>query len=521
MKRVRYPHKKEWHVHAGYTPNKKNIAVPALATEADNNTITESLKNEVILVIGAGNGAKYFIREVENQSVKVKCQIVGLIDDDPALVGHYRYDVPVLGNTNELAAIIDEYHVTRLILAIPSLTSKELDQLLQKIPKTVHLATIPSLEALLTGQSITTLHHIPISTKKLLHREEIILDESDTHDFLKEKVILVTGAGGSIGSEICRNLLRHQPNKLILVGHGENSIYTIYHELLKLKDEQQNTKIIPVIADIQDGFRIMDVMNQYKPAIVYHAGAHKHVPMMEVNPYEAVKNNVYGTKNVAEAALHSNVEKFIMISTDKAVNPTNTMGSTKRIAEMLVTNLNGVGKTKFSVVRFGNVLGSRGSVVPLFQKQIETGGPVTVTDFEMTRYFMTIPEASRLVIQAGTIAKGGEIYVLDMGKAVKIYDLAKRMIEELGYTVDEIKIVESGIRPGEKLYEELLVSKEYVEKQVYEKIFIGRVSGFTTNEIEKFLSQLPPFDEVRLKQELIQFAKDSLKVEGGISIHEV
>ncbi|EAC2688492.1 polysaccharide biosynthesis protein, partial [Listeria monocytogenes] len=294
--------------------------------------------------------------------------------------------------------------------------------------------------------------------------------------------ILVTGAGGSIGSEICRQVIQFNPKKLVLLGHGENSIYLIDREL-KINFKDNITEIVPVIADIQDREKMFEIMNEVKPDIVYHAAAHKHVPLMEYNPKEAVKNNIYGTKNTAEAAKAAKVKNFVMVSTDKANNPPNVMGATKRISEMIVTGLNEKGCTKFSAVRFGNVLGSRGSVIPVFREQIAKGGPITVTDFRMTRYFMTIPEASRLVIQSGALAKGGEIFILDMGEPVKIVDLAKNMIRLSGYSEEEIEIIETGIRPGEKLYEELLLDKERNDEAVFEKIFVGNIKGYSLEEV--------------------------------------
>ena len=303
--------------------------------------------------------------------------------------------------------------------------------------------------------------------------------------------------------------MKFNPKQLLLLGHGENSIYQIHQEMLNTHRHGQ-TIFVPIIADVQDRQLIFEIMETYQPDIVYHAAAHKHVPLMEYNPREAVKNNVYGTKNVAEAAKANNVKNFVMISTDKANNPTSVMGSTKRMAEMIVTSLNEAGKTKFSAVRFGNVLGSRGSVIPLFRKQIAKGGPITVTDFRMTRYFMTIPEASRLVIQSGALAKGGEIFILYMSEPVKIVDLAKNMIRLSGLTEDDIEIVESGIRPGEKLYEELLLDKERNDEEVFEKIFVGNIQGFSMDEVMSFVADLPDKDDELAKQ-VLAFANESNK----------
>ncbi len=343
----------------------------------------------------------------------------------------------------------------------------------------------------------------------LLGRDEVQLDIDAIKDQITGKTILVTGAGGSIGSEICRQVIRFNPRRLLLLGHGENSIYLIDRELRNNYSECV-TEIVPIIADIQDRKKIFAIMEDYQPEIVYHAAAHKHVPLMEYNPREAVKNNVYGTKNVAEAAKAAKVKNFVMVSTDKANNPPNVMGATKRIAEMIVTGLNEAGCTKFSAVRFGNVLGSRGSVIPVFREQIANGGPITITDFRMTRYFMTIPEASRLVIQSGALAKGGEIFILDMSEPVKIIDLAKNMIRLSGYSEDEIEIIETGIRPGEKLYEELLLDKERNDEAVFEKIFVGNITGYSIAEVMEFIEQLSD-DDKQLAKDVVAFANASNK----------
>ena len=368
----------------------------------------------------------------------------------------------------------------------------------------VKVNAMPNYEQVITGKlSVSKLQEIDIAD--LLGRKEVKLDQQSLKSNIKCKTVLVTGAGGSIGSELCRQIAQFCPARLLLLGHGENSIYLIHKELSsRYKDD---IELIPIIADIQDRERIFHIMETYRPDRVYHAAAHKHVPLMEYNPTEAVKNNIYGTRNVAEAAKAAGVAKFVMISTDKAVNPPNVMGATKRVAEMVVTSLNEEGKTLFSAVRFGNVLGSRGSVVPLFKEQIAKGGPITVTDFRMTRYFMTIPEASRLVIQAGALMQGGEVFVLDMGEPVKILDLAKKMITLSGHTEEEIQIQEAGIRPGEKLYEELLSAKEKVNDQVYEKIFVGNVQSLPKTEVDSYVDSLLTLGANDLKDSLVKFAQ--------------
>lgn len=389
-------------------------------------------------------------------------------------------------------------------IAIPSLSRKKLREIFDRLENyKVKVNTMPSVEEVVAGKiSISKLKTIDVVD--LLGREEVELDVESIKDQITNKVILVTGAGGSIGSEICRQVIKYEPKTLLLVGHGENSIYLITRELQN-SHADKITNIIPIIADVQDREKIFEIMNRFTPDIVYHAAAHKHVPMMEFNPREAVKNNIYGTKNVAEAAKANEVEHFVMVSTDKANNPPNVMGATKRIAEMIVTGLNEEGKTMFSAVRFGNVLGSRGSVIPVFREQIANGGPVTVTDFRMTRYFMTIPEASRLVIQSGALAKGGEIFVLDMSEPVRIVDLAKNMIRLSGYSEDEIEVVETGARPGEKLYEELLLDNERSEEQVHDKIFVGNINGNSLRNVLDFVSQLSE-DDKQLAKQVVNFA---------------
>lgn len=465
-------------------------------------------KAKKTLIIGAGEAGRILLSSLSTSTTS-DIRVVGFIDDALDKQKMYLGGVKVLGNTKQIPALVEEHGIEMLTVAIPSLKKEQLQRMLDVItPLGVPVTAMPALEEVASG-NITLSRLKPIDVVDLLGREEVQLDVGQIKDQLTNKVILVTGAGGSIGSEICRQLMRFNPKQLLLVGHGENSIYLIHRELTG-KYGNKLTEIVPIIADIQDKERIVSIMKQYKPDTVYHAAAHKHVPLMEYNPEEAVKNNVFGTKNVAEAAKEQNVGSFVMISTDKAVNPPNVMGATKRIAEMIVTGMNEEGKTKFCAVRFGNVLGSRGSVIPVFEEQIRQGGPVTITDFRMTRYFMTIPEASRLVIQAGALARGGEIFILDMGEPVRIYDLAKNMIQLCGYQEGEIEIVETGIRPGEKLYEELLVSKEKNSEQVFDKIFIGSVHGFAIEEVMNFVEHLPK-DCEKMSQELVKFANDSSK----------
>lgn len=460
-----------------------------------------------ILIIGAGEGGQLLYQSFLGSQIVNNIEVVGFVDDDCNKWGTYLLGKKVLGNTREINQLIQTFRINMVTIAIPSLPKKKIQQLVQSIEnKNIKVNMVPSFEEVATGKiNVSQLKEVDVID--LLGREEVSLDlESISHQ-LEGQTILVTGAGGSIGSEICRQVLAFEPAKLILLGHGENSIYSIHRELTTL-DPQRKVEILPIIADIQDRERIFYLMEKYHPTIVYHAAAHKHVSLMEYNPTEAIKNNINGTKNVAEAAKKNHVKNFVMISSDKANRPPNVMGATKRIAEMLITSLNQSGETKFSAVRFGNVLGSRGSVIPLFKEQILRGGPIIVTDFRMTRYFMTIPEASRLVIQSGALAKGGEIFVLDMDKPIKIVDLAKNMIHLSGYTEEDIEIVETGIRPGEKLYEELLLEKEKKETQIFEKIFVGDIKGFSLKEVTQLIEQLPE-DESEAAKKVIAFANAS------------
>ncbi|MCA6744982.1 polysaccharide biosynthesis protein [Enterococcus lactis] len=468
---------------------------------------TDSAKNT--LIVGAGEGGRILYNSFLGSKTAQDIHVVGFVDDDPNKRNTYLSGKKVLGSLKDIPELIEKYDIQMVTIAIPSLSRKKLRRIFELVESAhVKVNTMPSMEELASGKiSVSKLKNIDVVD--LLGRDEVELDIESIKDQITNKVILVTGAGGSIGSEICRQIIQFDPAKLLLLGHGENSIYLIDREL-RTHHQKCPTEIVPIIADIQDRKKINEIMEQYHPDIVYHAAAHKHVPLMEYNPKEAVKNNIFGTKNVAEAAKAAKVKNFVMVSTDKANNPPNVMGSTKRIAEMIVTGLNEEGCTKFSAVRFGNVLGSRGSVIPVFREQIAQGGSVTVTDFRMTRYFMTIPEASRLVIQSGALAKGGEIFILDMSEPVKIVDLAKNMIRLSGYSEDEIEIIETGIRPGEKLYEELLLDKERNDEAVYEKIFVGNIKGYSMQTVMEFVKSLPQDDE-QLAKEIVTFANASNK----------
>ncbi|WP_339226786.1 nucleoside-diphosphate sugar epimerase/dehydratase [Oceanobacillus sp. FSL K6-2867] len=463
------------------------------------------IKNETeqkkTLIVGAGAAGAMIARQLKNEH-NSELKPIAFVDDDMSKQKMQVYDLPVEGTTRDIAAVVENLQIEHIVIAIPSLRNGELEKIVAECNKAnVKVQMIPKIEDLMTGK-ISVSHLKNVEVEDLLGREPVKLDIGAISEYVTGSTVMVTGAGGSIGSEICRQLMRFSPKKILLVGHGEFSIYSIDMEL-KNKYHDTETEIIPIIGDVQDRERMFNIVEEHQPRIIYHAAAHKHVPLMEYNPHEAVKNNVIGTKNVAEAADTFGVQTFVMVSTDKAVNPTNVMGATKRVAEMVVQHMAQQSKTKFVAVRFGNVLGSRGSVIPLFKKQIEKGGPVTVTDPEMTRYFMTIPEASRLVIQAGTLAKGGEIFVLDMGEPVKIVDLAKNLIKLSGYTAEEIPIEFSGIRPGEKMYEELLGEDEVHPGEVYEKIYVGRTVEVDTEMVLNLIKQFDSYEQSRLKDELM------------------
>ncbi len=457
------------------------------------------------LIIGAGSAGTMVVRQLLGNQESGLLP-VAFVDDD---YRKHRLDIlgiPVIGGVSQIEHFVVKWDIEHIIIAIPSLRKKELNTIFQECAKTsAKTQILPMLEDLVTGK-ISVNQFRDVQVEDLLGREPVQLDIDSISEYVKGQVVLVTGAGGSIGSEICRQVAKFQPKTLVLLGHGENSIYSIEMELRDLLGDA-DIELVTEIADIQDAKKMMRVMQAYRPHVVYHAAAHKHVPLMERSPEEAVKNNVIGTWNVAKAASWNGVQTFVMISTDKAVNPTSVMGATKRLAEMMIQHMGeSGGGTKFVTVRFGNVLGSRGSVIPRFKRQIERGGPVTVTHPDMVRYFMTIPEASRLVIQAGALAKGGEIFVLDMGEPVKIVDLAKNLIKMSGNSVEDIGLSFTGVRPGEKLFEELLNVDEVHELQVYPKIYIGKKSELSIDEIEEMISTYMKLDKTVLKEKLLDMA---------------
>lgn len=454
------------------------------------------------LIIGAGDAGATIAREIERYHKRSR-KVIGFIDDDEAKFNRLMGGVRILGNRHDIPSIVKENKVKEIIIAMPSVTRNEIRNIMEICsPLKCKVNTLPGMYQLLDDEVLVS-HLHPVSIEDLLERDEVRLDMDIVEHYIRDKVVLVTGAGGSIGSEICRQIMRVGPKMLLLLGHGENSIYLINQEL---KNIYKDGPIIPIIADIRDNQQLDQIFTQYNPQVVFHAAAHKHVPLMEIQPMAAVLNNIYGTRNVADVAGRHGVERFVMISTDKAVNPTSVMGATKRVAEKVIISMNDTYDTKYITVRFGNVLGSRGSVIPLFKKQIEAGGPVTVTDPEMTRYFMTIPEASQLVLQAGAMGKGGEVFLLDMGEPVKIIDLARNMIRLSGLEPDkDIHIKITGLRPGEKKYEELLTSEEGTNRTNHTKIF---EAALETVDRDWLMKKIGTFDSCETDMDVIGVLQD-------------
>lgn len=454
------------------------------------------------LIIGAGDAGATIAREIERYHKRSR-KVIGFIDDDESKFNRLMGGVRILGNRHDIPSIVKENKVKEIIIAMPSVTRNEIRNIMEICsPLKCKVNTLPGMYQLLDDEVLVS-HLHPVSIEDLLERDEVRLDMDIVEHYIRDKVVLVTGAGGSIGSEICRQIMRVGPKQLLLLGHGENSIYLINQEL---KNIYKDGPIIPIIADIRDKQQLDQIFTQYNPQVVFHAAAHKHVPLMEIQPMAAVLNNIYGTRNVADVAGRHGVERFVMISTDKAVNPTSVMGATKRVAEKVIISMNDTYDTKYITVRFGNVLGSRGSVIPLFKKQIEAGGPVTVTDPEMTRYFMTIPEASQLVLQAGAMGKGGEVFLLDMGEPVKIIDLARNMIRLSGLEPDkDIHIKITGLRPGEKKYEELLTSEEGTNRTNHTKIFEAPLD---TVDRDWLIEKISTFDSCETDMDVIGVLQD-------------
>ena len=437
-----------------------------------------------IMIVGAGTSGSVILKEMTTSSLVNGC-VVCFVDDDKNKAGKFLNGVPVAGNRNDIPRLAEEYRIDEIYIAIPSASAKERKAIIEICRETgCQVKILPGIYQLINGEvSIAKLRNVEI--EDLLGRDPIRVNLDEIMGYVSGKVVLVTGGGGSIGSELCRQVASHNPKQLIIFDIYENNAYDIQ---LELKEKYPDLDLVVLIGSVRNTHRIETVFEKYRPDIVYHAAAHKHVPLMEDSPNEAIKNNVFGTYKTAKAADKYGTSRFVLISTDKAVNPTNIMGASKRMCEMVVQMMNARSKTDFVAVRFGNVLGSNGSVIPLFKKQIEQGGPVTVTHPDIIRYFMTIPEAVSLVLQAGAYAKGGEIFVLDMGEPMKILDLAKNLIRLSGYTPDvDIPIVFTGLRPGEKLYEELLMNEEGMQDTPNKLIHIGKPIEF---DMERFEGQL-------------------------------
>lgn len=440
-----------------------------------------------LLIIGAGSAARDIIKTIKS-NMRNTYNIVGIIDDNVNKLNYAISNVRILGDRYKILEICKEKNVDTIFFSIShidNISKKEILNICQNTNAKIRI--LPSTEDLIRDKNIIeNLRDVEI--EDLLEREPIVLDNNNINSLINQKIVLVTGGGGSIGSELCRQIMKFNPEKLVILDIYENNLYNIEMELKSL---YPNAKIEAVIGSVRDKTRLEEIFSKNKPYLVFHAAAHKHVPLMEISPKEAIKNNVFGTYNVVNCCDKYNVKRFVLISTDKAVNPTNIMGATKRICEMIVQAKNKVSNTEYVAVRFGNVLGSNGSVVPLFKKQIAKGGPVTVTHKEITRFFMTIPEATQLVLQAITYAEGGEIFVLDMGNPVKIYDLAISLIKLSGFEPDkDIPIKITGLRPGEKLYEELLMNEEGLTKTEHNKIFVAKPMDIQISELNDKLSKL-------------------------------
>jgi FlaA1/EpsC-like NDP-sugar epimerase len=445
-----------------------------------------------VLVIGAGDAGEMLMREIA-RTYAHRYEPVGFLDDSRAKQNERIHGVPVIGVIDDVVLLAKRERIDEIILAIPTMTGHDIRRIVELCrPTGASLRTLPGVDSLIDGR-VTVSQLAEVAIEDLLGRAPVTLDADAVGVFLHDRVVLVTGAGGSIGSELCKQICRFSPKHLLLLEQAENNLFEVHRALLK---EFPGVPVTPFIADICDSRRLESIFERERPAVVFHAAAHKHVPMMEANPGEAIKNNVFGTKKLADAADRFGVEFFVMVSTDKAVNPTSVMGVSKRTAEIYVQALSQRSRTQFVTVRFGNVLGSAGSVIPIFKQQIAAGGPVMVTHPEMQRYFMTIPEASQLILQAGTMGRGGEIFVLDMGEPVKIVDLARDLIRLSGYTPDvDIAIEFSGMRPGEKLFEELSFAAEKASKTRHPKIFVGTFRAYPWEEVERGLERLHALSE--------------------------
>jgi len=456
---------------------------------------TQEHKIKKAIIVGAGEAGHLVYHEiVRNEELEGK--IIGFLDDDVKKVGKSIHGISILDTTEHIEMFIFDHEIDIVYIAIPQASQERIRQLLHEISKTkAKIKMFPPFYEVLEGENETSMKLRDVQIEDLLGRDVITLEQDGIKQYIEGKTIVITGGGGSIGSELARQVKRFNPNKIIIIDNYENNAYDLQMEFerrYRLKQVTYMPEIIVLIASVRDEQRMDEIFEQYKPDVVFHAAAHKHVPLMEVSPLEAIKNNTVGTYNVAKLSDKHGVSKFVLISTDKAVNPTNIMGASKRAAEKVVMKLNEKSKTDFAAVRFGNVLGSNGSVIPLFRKQIESGGPVTVTHPKIIRYFMTIPEACQLVIQAGAYAEGGELFILDMGEPVKILDLAVKLIRLSGFEpYKDIGIIFTGLRPGEKMYEELLLDKNNASKTPNDKIFVE-----TDNFVQR-VSELPILDLVK------------------------
>ena len=475
------------------------------------------LKNTMI--VGAGDAGRLLITEIWNNKANFKNKICCVIDDDKNKIGSYIKNIPIVGNRKAIAKNVEKYHIEEIIIAIPSISHEKLNLIIDECQKTkCIIKTLPSLSELVGEPTMKEVR--PISYEDFLGRKEIVVDSEEIASKLTNSVVLVTGGGGSIGSELCRQIAKCNPKLLIILDIYENNAYDIEQELIR---NFPNLNLKAIIGSVRDYNRLDKIFKEYHPEYVFHAAAHKHVPLMEFSPNEAIKNNCLGTLNTVKIADKYKVKKFVLISTDKAVRPTNIMGASKRICEMIIQSYNKISNTDYVAVRFGNVLGSNGSVIPLFLKQIDSGGPVTVTHKEITRYFMTIPEAVSLILQAFCYAKGGEIFVLDMGEPVKIYELAKKIIRYKGYEPNvDIKIKITGLRPGEKLYEELLMDEEGLKETPNKLIHIGHPIKMDDKKFFKELDKLiaSAYKNDKNIKEKVATIVDTYKIDKGSNKNE-
>ena len=483
------------------------VLLRIILTEFPKHKDKDNTNNKNVLIIGAGDAARILIRTL-NTTMRDTYNIVGLIDDDINKVNYAISGNKILGTRNEISKICKENNVELILFSISNISNEERKNILHICQDTgCKVRILPGTKDLIRNKSLMD-NFRDVEIEDLLGRETIKLNNKDIGPLIKNKVVLVTGGGGSIGSELCRQILKFEPEKLVIVDVYENNLYDIEQELI---GENTKTKIEAIVASVRDKNRLNEIFAKFNPYLVFHAAAHKHVPLMETSPLEAIKNNVFGTYNVVNCADEYNVKRFILISTDKAVNPTNIMGATKRLCEMIVQAKNKVSKTEYAAVRFGNVLGSNGSVIPLFKKQIAKGGPITVTHKDITRFFMTIPEAVSLVLQAMSYAKGGEIFVLDMGEPVKIYDMAVNLIKLSGYEPNvDIEIKITGLRPGEKIYEEILMTEEGLQATKHDKIHITKPMNINMQIVEDKLEKLKELIESSSNEEHEKI-KDTMK----------